>query len=364
MTNLKKVLADACQIGLVAPADVEALERFLTNQNVAFQGVKRATDHAKTDAVSRTDAGLRIDSETPRFVRGFHDILITLGILVLLAGVAWLIAAIVVLPAIVILSEKYVRQRRLALPAVALSLALMVWTLSMGILVLEPKAFDAKVAVQICLPLPVVLGLYFWRFRVPLSLALSLTSLVALVLAVLFYALDEGAGMSSLAERRPVLWAGLLLTAAFALFAVALWFDLADPYRQTPRSDVAFWLHLVSAPALLCSLLSLAAFGKIHRLFESVEGGLLAVLVVMMLCLIGVALDRRAFVTSGVVALCVAIAQILNGSSAVDHSIAWALSTLLVGLFVLIVGTYWETLRIALLARLPRSIGTKLPPLR
>lgn len=32
-------------------------------------------------------------------------------------------------------------------------------------------------------------------------------------------------------------------------------YDISDPHRQTLRSDIAFWLHLAAAPALLYATL-------------------------------------------------------------------------------------------------------------
>jgi hypothetical protein len=65
-------------------------------------------------------------SEAPRFLRGFHDILITIGIVVLLLGLGTLVNFLVVLPAIIVLAEWFVRRQRLALPAFTLTIMLAV----------------------------------------------------------------------------------------------------------------------------------------------------------------------------------------------------------------------------------------------
>ncbi len=68
------------------------------------------------------------DTETPRFVRGFHDVLITIGVAVALGGLWGLAALYAVLPAIIVLSEILVRRQRLALLTVSLTIALFCWT--------------------------------------------------------------------------------------------------------------------------------------------------------------------------------------------------------------------------------------------
>ena len=77
------------------------------------------------------------DTETPRFVRGFHDVLITIGIVILLAGIWGVSTVYGALPAILILAEVLVRRQRLALPAVALTVAFVQWIAVVAALVLE-----------------------------------------------------------------------------------------------------------------------------------------------------------------------------------------------------------------------------------
>ena len=59
-------------------------------------------------------------------MRGFHDILITVGIVVLLLGLGTLVNFLGVLPAIIVLAEWFVRRQRLALPAFTLTIMLAV----------------------------------------------------------------------------------------------------------------------------------------------------------------------------------------------------------------------------------------------
>ena len=56
------------------------------------------------------DADIPGASEAPRFIRGFHDILITIGIVIALGGLWALAGAIAVIPAIIVLAEWFVKR--------------------------------------------------------------------------------------------------------------------------------------------------------------------------------------------------------------------------------------------------------------
>src|SRR3546814_20643876 len=42
----------------------------------------------------------------------------------------------------------------------------------------------------------------------------------------------------------------LVLVAGLGVFGLAMWWDRSDRVRQTRRSDVALWLHLLAAPMI------------------------------------------------------------------------------------------------------------------
>src|SRR5262249_17034056 len=87
------------------------------------------------------------------------------------------------------------------------------------------------------------IGVWFhWRrFMVPITIAAGAATAAALVLG-----LAVAAG-PSLADHLLI----LVLVAGFAVFALAMWWDMGDRTRTTRRSDVAFWLHLLAAPMLV-----------------------------------------------------------------------------------------------------------------
>lgn len=309
------------------------------------------------------------DTETPRFVRGFHDVLITIGVAIALTGITGIASVFATLPAIVVLAEILVRRQRLALPAVALTIATVVATVMLTIL-LTDGALDhiapAPRTLVMLMPLVATLGLFAWRYRVPMAQAGLFMTLAAIALASLFWGLGQLLGTQDIFKDWHGLAVAIFFVAALLLFAVAMRYDLSDPRRETRRSDVAFWLHLVTAPALLSATLSLFLHGdsvvpffvSSHTLRQAAG---IIIPVVFLLMAVGVVIDRRAFVTSGLVSLIAALVALLrHGQLQADNTIF--LSLLLVGLLVLTIGVGWRALRRRIIGLLPTSVSVALPP--
>jgi hypothetical protein len=357
--ELKSILDEAAREGLISAEASGRLLPFLLERGVTAQEQRLADETAEPDVVWS-------DTETPRFVRGFHDVLITIGIVVLLAGLWGLASIYAVLPVIVVLSEILVRRQRLALPAIALTVALFCWTAAFMTL-WYPQEDDfwlaANRALGFIAAFPVVLGLYYLRYRVPLSLALAIMSALGLLLALLVRLLQWGSGDALFLVNHPGILSAIFVACALGLFAVALRFDLRDRLRRTTRSDIAFWLHLGAAPALLYSIIALFSLqGGWTDVMETVSVRTpVVVITVALLMLVGIVIDRRAFVTSGLLSLGAAIYGIFRqGSATVDTYIFTTL--IVVGLIVLVIGTGWMPLRRMVLKSLPPALSERLPP--
>ncbi|MBB4572167.1 hypothetical protein [Rhizobium lentis] len=358
MTELKSILDEAARQGLISQEAGGRLLPFLTARGVAVVEPQP----------SASDGLAWSDTETPRFVRGFHDVLITIGVVVGLGGLWGLSALYAVLPATIVLSEILVRRQRLALPAVSLTIALFCWTCLLMSRFFPPwtptaTSFGAE-ATQFVAGFPIILGAYYARYRVPLSLALSIMSALAFVLTLLLRVVQWASGNPAFFLDHPIVLAQVALVCALGLFAVALYFDIGDRLRRTTRSDIAFWLHLGAAPALLYSTVSLLSFGEDVRILDVANMSSrtpVVVATVAMLMLIGLIIDRRAFVTSGLLSLGVAIFSVFRqGSATVDTYIFTTL--IIVGAIVLIIGTGWMPLRRLVLRALPPTIANRLPP--
>jgi hypothetical protein len=356
MTELRSILDEAARQGLISLEAGARLLPFLTERGVTVAEVQPA---------SATEGQAWSDTETPRFVRGFHDVLITIGVVVALGGLWGLAALYAVLPAIIVLSEILVRRQRLALPAVSLTIALFCWTFLLMSFFFRPvtSVFSGAETTQFVAGFPLILGAYYARYRVPLSLALCIMSALALVLSLLLRLIQWASGDPQFFANHPLVLAVVFLVCALGLFATALYFDLGDRLRRTTRSDIAFWLHLGAAPALLFSVRLLISFdGNLLDVAETVSIKTPIIVVsVAVLMLIGLVIDRRAFVTSGLLSLGFAIYGIFRqGSATVDTYIFTTL--IVVGVIVLVIGTGWMPLRRIVLRALPAVISQRLPP--
>jgi hypothetical protein len=374
MSNLETALSSAADAGIITKDQATTLFSYLRERDVSRDS---ADGMAVSSETREDDANPLEDTEAPRFIRGFHDILITIGIIVLMVGLRGLFSVYVQLPVIIVLAEILVRRQRLALPAVVLTSALVYW---IGTVVIVHHAlgslagFDSLPGVMLMLlPFPPLLGLFYWRYRVPLSLALLLLSLFALAIAGIFYVVGRMEGPSVRQDVSSLLSLCILSLGALSMFTVAMYFDLKDPLRVTRNSDVAFWMHLATAPALLYTTIMLIFWLQVEKVgvdptqlipgFESYSQAPIIVGIVLIMMLVGVIIDRRAFVTSGLISLGVAIGSILRQSQA-EFSTAGFAALLIVGLLVLTIGVGWPHLRRLVVGRLPSAVQARLPALR
>ena len=125
--RLLPILEEAAQAGLVPPGGDGKLGDFLLGRGVDVAAAPPLAEPAgeglDTRRASEPVSPVE-ESEAPRFIRGFHDILITIGLVVGLVGLGGLASIYAVIPAAIVLAEILVRRQRLALPAVTLTAAI------------------------------------------------------------------------------------------------------------------------------------------------------------------------------------------------------------------------------------------------
>ena len=360
--DMKAILVGATAEGIISAGQAEQLQSYIALKSGAVFSPE----------LDAADAGSPVgDTETPRFVRGFHDVLITIGIVIVLAGTWGMGNVYAALPVILILAEVLVRRQRLALPAVALTIAFVQWIAVVVALVLDTDGeaiSPAVYALFYVLPFPILLAPFYWRYRVPLSLALLLMTACGLGLVAVFNGIIASTGDPGFILNHRTTTSVILLVAALALFALAMRFDLRDPARTTRNSDVAFWLHLGAAPALLYAMLSFVFIGDAagFTVFSESAGSreaFLVVAIVVMFMGVGLVIDRRAFVTSGLLSLGFAIYKLLEKTE-MEIGVYVFSTLLIVGLVVLTIGVGWPWFRRGAVLVLPPALQAKLPPLR
>nr|WP_246707664.1 hypothetical protein [Ensifer oleiphilus] len=361
---MNRALAGAAEKGIISAHQVSDLEAYLADRGINFGPVSVDAAVDRDDAA--LDAQAAEDSEQPRFVRGFHDILITIGVVVVLIGLWGLGGPFATLPVILVLAEILVRRQRLALPSVALTVALVHWvgTTALWFVGEHEDAWKPLVFVLSYLSaFPIPLGLFYWRYRVPLALAGLMVSVALICVVAVLLGLERILGIDLANDNHFALLALTVLAGALGLFAVAMRYDVSDPQRLTTRSDTAFWLHLAAAPALLYALIGLVFVSNGGATWWDGQAGpgqaIAAILIVALFMLVGLIIDRRAFVTSGLLSLGGAIWTMLNQTGAsVDNYVFIAFAV--VGVSVLVIGIFWQKLRRMVMRLLPETITARL----
>ncbi len=253
------------------------------------------------------------------------------------------------------LSEYFVRRRRMAAPAITLSVFFAI-NAALGFSALLAQPFMVAQSDYASLTPPLVLStlalaIYWLRFRVPFTVAMIALGLFAV--ALVFVASRAGSPDSLselflLSADGPFAWVTLLL--GFGVFAAAMAFDMSDPHRVTRRSSNGFWLHLVAAPALVNTV----ALSLLAR--DGQAADLVLVVFLALIALVAMLIDRRSFLIAGV-GYSVTLAVTVFGSDTA------AITILILGVTLLLLGAFWERIRARLLRALPAAIPRhRLPP--
>lgn len=309
------------------------------------------------------------DDERFRLIGGFNDVFVTIGVGLLVAALFALASvlefrigfAALAMVAAWGLSEIFSRRMRLALPSIALAIMFAGAGSFMGVfvgglfvtladrltsLVDAQRALAATPAIFAGLGAAAAALIHERRFHVPVDWAIAAAGLTYAIAHAVSFAVP---GFSS---------ALLFAILGTCIFIAALRVDASDRERQTRRSDIAFWLHLVAAPMVV--------HGGIQLLVGSSDGmgtgQALAVLAIFVLLgLVAIVIDRRALLVSGLTYAGVAMGYLLSQGVQQDMG----LSLTLLGLAVVVLGLSagWRSLRRAVLPLLPLgSLRHSIPP--
>ena len=310
--------------------------------------------------VRASRAGSSVDEEQFRLLTGFNDIFVTIAIGLLLIAVGQIghriapaIGGTLVAAISWPLADYFTARRRMALPSIVLLLTFVGGVAgAVGTLILDHGTLaapgQALRAAGVAGAAAIAAFIHWRRFMVPITVAAGAVAVVALLVTL---ALAAAPGLGGIA------WPALLVC-GLGVFAVAMWWDMSDRLRQTRRSDVAFWLHLVAAPMI--------AHPVFHML--GVFGGMIdvatAILVIALYLVFGfvaLAVDRRALLVSGLAYVVYAMAALIRTAGAVE--LGWAFTALLLGAALLTLSAFWHTIRIRAVRLLGR-FADHLPPAR
>lgn len=332
--------------------------------------------------------------EDLRFIRNFHDVFLSIGLVILLSGLYLVTEIMVALPnllasasplksasshflfrAVVFgalaalswgLAEIFARTRRLTLPSMVLFSA---WSwfiffaaavAYLGVKVDVQGFEDIQAAVKTLRGFPLYLStvmtgaslVFYLRMKLPLAMGAVGAGLASFVFSVFIYrhgwTLGESAGGFN--PTFNALW----ILSGGVLFLLGLYFDALDPERRTRFSDNGFWLHLFAAPVLFTGMMSRFGGGGSPELALGIVG---------VFALVSLLINRRALLVSGLLTAAWSIGQI---SGAAGLTGLWSTATTLVvlGGAMVLLGGAWHGLRRLLVAPFPKSgpIARIIPP--
>ena len=312
---------------------------------------------------------LAIGDEQFELFKGFNEIFIVVGLLILSFGWASFVgiayASQISNPqqfallyggagtaALWLLSEYFVRRRRMVAPAIALSILFAI-NAALAMTAYFAQPFMVAQADYSSLPWPFAVGtftllIYWFRFRVPFAMAMIAVG--CFIVAILMAATSQGTPQNPsdiflLSTGGPFAWITLLL--GIAVFAVAMIFDMSDPHRVTRRAANGFWLHVVAAPALVNTV-------ALTLLDRDANWALFGVM--MVFAVVAIIIDRRSFLIAAIGYILALASTVFDGDSA-------AMTVLLLGVILLLLGAFWQKIRARLLRLLPRFMPLhRLPP--
>ncbi len=339
-------LQDAVQHGVLTEDRVRAFKAFVADKKQVSQA----------------------DEESFRLLTGFNDVFVVIACVLLMIAAGWIGGTLFGGPLVAViawfLSEIFIRRKQMALPAIVLFVA---FTAASGVTasviyveLLSLVSSGATQAVQgggatfmalehggtmIGAAIAVIAAsLHWYRFRVPVAVAGGVATLIAFLLSLLGPYLSAGTSLA------------LFFLLGVAVFAYAMWWDIRDPKRQTRRTDVAFWLHLLAAPLLVHPVFALLDFSGAQG--DAWWQALVVILLYVLIALVSLCIDRRALMVSALVYVLYAFAELFKQSGVVE--LGFAVAAFIVASALLTLSVFWHRSRVFILQFLPPALQAKL----
>jgi len=298
-----------------------------------------------------------VDEEHFRLITGFNDIFVVIACILLLVSVSWIGGAIsssfgLILQSAIAwgLAEYFTLKRRMSLPSIVLLLAFVGAVFAAGLSLLSGSGLSDDVAKGLPSAVATFAAWLHWkRFKVPITVAAGTATLAAGVILLL---------VGFIPEIRSLILP-LVFFAGLTVFWLAMRWDSSDTQRQTGRSDVAFWLHLLAAPLIVHPVFSLLMAGESG--VGVVQAGIVMALYVV-IAIVSISIDRRALMVSALAYVLYAISSIFEMYGVV--SLGFAFTAFAIGSGLLLLSAFWHSCRKLIIVCYPSQIREHLPALR
>ena len=369
------------------------------NSAVAAGAISAESAAALRAHVAATKDAVTADAEHFRLITGFNDIFVSIGVIIMLIamgaigqaiadfffpapvwddtvteavwlkqaaqrqladGVAVSLAAAFVAGTAWLLAEFFTLKRHMALPSIILLLAFVggVMAAQAGVLIgwFEGRGESNETVGFILLALAALVTagaawVHWRRFMVPITIAAGTAAIAATAILLLVAAIDPAGRNVETVVLSLVFVAGLIV------FAFAMRWDMSDPSRETRRSDVAFWLHLLAAPMIAHPVFALLGVTEGDNIAPSAAVSVVGIYVIF--GLIALAIDRRALLVSALAYVLIALTFLFREFGAVELN--FALTALVIGSALLTLSALWTPIRAAVVKGLPGTMQARLP---
>ncbi len=342
-------------------------------QSAVATGILTEAQAASLIALAAARQGQRdqlsADDEPFEFFRGFAEIFVSVGLLLLIVGVLALTQVYggFLTPALAAFlcwtfARYFTLKRRMALPSIvlvsgfALGAAISI-ALVMGHLIPDWQKDRTTLGGYFLLVLA-ALALWYRTFRVPFTMFMAGLTAMGLIFVMtdsmipLETAINSWSSVFDLRQGSGMAMGTLIF--GFVALAAGLFFDMRDPYRLSRWSDCGFWLHILAAPALVNT------FAPTAYNSGDISGKVLLALTLVLVALLALIIDRRSFLTAGVVYLGILVAWALQSGG---DPAPMAFVLLVLGGILTVMGTFWTQMRGYIMRFLPDFPGkTRLPP--
>lgn len=358
----------ADEIKMIGPADMKA---------AVAAGILSEAQAAHLCALAYDRAGKRAalpaEDEPFEFFKGFSEIFVSVGLIILLTGIALLLAwfggplILIVLPAICAAiswwwATYFTLERRMNLPSMVLAGSFGAGIHLSALTILGQSGMPARATFVLAALVALgAMAVWYRHFRLPFTMFIlglfglqALYGLTASVESLAGFAGGLGGGVFDL--RNSPHFAIATLIFGIAAFAGGMWFDTRDPHRLGRHAATAFWLHMLAAPALVNTVAM-----TLFNIGGSAGMAATAAALALIACL-ALIIDRRSFLTAGIAYIALVISWAVRGGEAggLGH---WATILLILGFLITALGTWWVPLRRRLMQVLPDFPGkSSLPP--
>ena len=343
---------------------------------VASGAISAEAADALRNSVRTTREAPATDEEHFRLINSFNDIFVTIASVLLLVAMAGIgqaftpnidgpppFSGLLIAGAAWGMAEYFTRQRRMALPSIVLLLAFVggVFEMLLGLIVMSfggdnfgdnNQVLAGSLISGAALITAGAAWVHWRRFMVPITVAAGAAALALTAIAMIVTAL----GPNTIDNPENVLMP-LAFIAGLVIFGFAMRWDGSDLGRQTRRSDVAFWLHLLAAPMIAHPLFHWLGITQGDNIGLGAAIGVLVVYVAM--GIVALAIDRRALLVSALAYVLAALTFLFDRFGAVELNVA--LTALVIGSALLTLSAFWTPIRGLVVKQLPGDLQARLP---